>query len=161
ERLEGRSHHHRLAARHAALGAARVVGAADESVATLLEVDLVVHLRAGTARGREAEADLDPLGGLHPQERVGEAAIELAVALRVSRWLYLSTPARSAWPGRGRVTARFGSRSSRRGDIFFSQLRQSRFSIQRVIGEPSDSPQRTPERISTWSCSIFMRPPRP
>src|ERR1700675_4381437 len=55
------------------------------------------------------------------------AAVSRALArsrmLRTSRWLYLRAPARSACPGRGRVTARLGSRSSARGDIFFFQFR--------------------------------------
>jgi len=46
-------------------------------------------------------------------------------------------------------------------DIVDFQFSQSRFAIWSVMGPPSVDPHRTPERMWTWSRSIFMRPPRP
>jgi len=51
-----------------------------------------------------------------------------------------------AWPSERRLSSCF---------------RWSRFAIASAMGEPRVSPPRTPERISTRSCSIFMRAPRP
>src|SRR5207247_3880145 len=84
ERLEGGAHHHRLPARHAALGAARVVGAALEAARALVEVDLAVHLRAGTARGLDPGADPAPLVRPHAPGRPRQAPVELAIPLRVA-----------------------------------------------------------------------------
>src|SRR5439155_1509292 len=55
-----------------------------------------------------------------------------------------------AAPGSGAPTA-----------IVDFQFSQSRLAIWSVIGLPSVEPHRTPERMRTWSRSIFMRPPRP
>src|SRR5207245_2719335 len=71
-------------ARHAALGAAGVVRPAHEAVRDLVEVDLVVHHRAGAPSGLEAEAHFHALRGLHAHERVREPAVELPVPLRMA-----------------------------------------------------------------------------
>ena len=106
---------------------------------------------------------------LHTPPTATRIAVSRAEArsrtLRRSRWSYLRPPARSAWPGRGRVMGgRSGaSRSGRRVRRPWSscQFSQSRFSIRRLMGLPSVLPCRTPPRIRTASFSIFMRPPRP
>jgi hypothetical protein len=92
------------------------------------------------------------------------AAVSLALARsrigRTSSKPYLTTPARSAWPGRRRVT--FSNSASVSSTAILScQFTQSLFSMSSAIGLPSVRPWRTPERISAWSCSIFWRRPRP
>ncbi len=79
---------------------------------------------------------------------------------------YLSAPARSAWPGRGRVTgARFAPVASAGTSgptcIVCCQFFQSRLRISMATGLPSVWPFRTPLRISAVSVSICMRRPRP
>src|SRR5437879_4243646 len=83
QRLEGRPDHEGRAARHTPFGAPGVVGSPFEA-GPLVEVDLVVHGRSAPSCALEAEADLDPLGGLHAHERVREPAVELAVPLGVA-----------------------------------------------------------------------------
>ena len=82
---------------------------------------------------------------------------------RASTRSYLSTPTRSAWPGRGRVTRRRRSSpgSAASCAMMSSQLPQSRLGISIATGLPSVSPARTPESHSMWSRSIFIRAPRP
>jgi hypothetical protein len=91
-------------------------------------------------------------------------AVSLALARsRMSRRSYrscFSPPARSAWPGRGRVSAS-GVDGRGAGDIRSSQLPWSRLVIDIAMGEPRVSPPRTPPTNSTRSVSIFIRPPRP
>ena len=80
----------------------------------------------------------------------------------MSRWPYFIAPARSAWPGLGRVTCFTAvPGSGAPTDIVAFQFSQSRLAITRVIGLPSVTPQRTPALMCAWSRSIFMRPPRP
>ncbi len=84
--------------------------------------------------------------------------------LRRSRWSYLRPPARSAWPGLGRVIggrSAFSSAAAASGAMVTFQFSQSRFWIRRLMGLPSVFPWRTPPRICTASFSIFIRPPRP
>ncbi|MEI2711298.1 MAG: hypothetical protein V9E96_20145 [Chitinophagaceae bacterium] len=92
------------------------------------------------------------------------AAVSRALArsstFRTSSNPYFSAPGRSAWPGRIRVT-RSISVSTGSTAIFSVQFTQSRFWIQSASGEPSVNPCRTPDMISAWSDSIFIRPPRP
>ena len=89
-------------------------------------------------------------------------ALERSRTFLMSWWPYFMAPARSAWPGRGRVTC-FCAAPGSGGPtaIVDFQFSQSRLAIWSVIGLPSVEPQRTPERMRTWSRSIFMRPPRP
>ena len=98
------------------------------------------------------------------------AAVSRALARsstsRMSVRSYLMAPARSACPGRGRVTtgrsvpeAPAGASSS--ACIVCCQFSQSLLRISSEIGEPSVSPARTPDRISALSDSIAMRRPRP
>ena len=89
-------------------------------------------------------------------------ALERSSTLRMSRWPYFMAPARSACPGRGRVTALAGAPAggSPTAMVVF-QFSQSRFWMDSVMGLPSVTPQRNPEEMWAWSRSIFMRPPRP
>ena len=92
------------------------------------------------------------------------AAVSRALARsrigRTSSKSYFIVPARSAWPGRSRVTFST-SPSIGSTDIASVQFTQSRFWIESAIGLPSVRPWRTPEMISARSCSIFWRRPRP
>ena len=79
---------------------------------------------------------------------------------------YFSPPARSACPGRGRVTAARrapGSDSSGSAStlIVWRQFSQSLLRIWSAIGLPSVRPRRTPDRISARSRSMAIRRPRP
>ena len=76
---------------------------------------------------------------------------------------YLSIPARSAWPGRGRVigstwTSSPGAHTAMRSA---SQLTKSLLGISSVSGLPMVRPWRRPDFTIARSVSIFMRPPRP
>ena len=105
---------------------------------------------------------------LHTPPTATRIAVSRAEArsrtLRRSRWSYLRPPARSAWPGRGRV---MGGRCGAPWTVgtptamVSCQFSQSRFSTRRLMGLPSVLPCRTPPRIRTASFSIFIRPPRP
>ena len=87
-------------------------------------------------------------------------ALERSRIGRISSNPYLVTPARSACPGRGRVS---GCISCSGGETLITsfQFSQSRFQINKVIGLPIVSPWRTPDRISALSCSILIRGLRP
>ena len=65
---------------------------------------------------------------------------------------HLMLPARSACPGRGRVTG---------GVLAASSRRLSLLGTSSATGEPSVTPARTPVRTRTTSVSIRWRPPRP
>src|SRR5207237_1256421 len=80
--------------------------------------------------------------------------------LRTSSWPYLSAPARSAWPGRSRVTG-LGAKPSFDAVISAVQLAWSLFSSTSVTGLPMVKPPRTPLTMRAKSVSIFWRPPRP
>ncbi len=94
---------------------------------------------------------------------------------RTSLKPYFRAPARSACPGRSRVTgcARLLPSAARPASspawvavsgstcITRVQFSQSRFRIRSRIGEPIVSPCRIPARISARSCSIAWRAPRP
>ena len=113
---------------------------------------------------------------LEPGPAATLAAVSLALArskmfLR-SSWVYFIPPAKSAWPVLGIVT--FPSLPRRLssaiwavsspgswGSITFCHLSQSLLGIRRAMGLPRLTPARTPERIVTWSRSIFILPPRP
>src|SRR4051812_3231555 len=92
------------------------------------------------------------------------AAVSRALArsstLRTSVKPNFCTPARSAWPGRGRCTSGT-SASTGHGFIRSSQLAKSRLATCSATGPPSVRPWRTPPVTSARSRSIFMRPPRP
>jgi len=92
------------------------------------------------------------------------AAVSLALArsrtLRTSVWPNFSAPGRSAWPGRT-VSSASTSAPSPSCAIFPRQFSQSRFRSSIATGPPSVFPKRMPERISTRSFSISIRPPRP
>ena len=79
---------------------------------------------------------------------------------RTSVWPYLSAPARSACPGRSRVTG-LGAKPSVEAVISAVQFAWSLFSSTRVTGLPMVNPPRTPLAIRAKSVSIFCRPPRP
>jgi len=79
---------------------------------------------------------------------------------RTSSKPYLITPAMSAWPGRRRVTLRTSS-STGFSSMMVVQLGLSALRTSSEIGEPMLRPWRTPDRISTVSVSICIRPPRP
>ena len=77
-------------------------------------------------------------------------ALERSSTLRMSRWPYFMAPARSACPGRGRVTSFFAVPASGTATpIVAFQFSQSRLAMLSVIGEPRVAPQRTPDR--TWT----------
>ena len=101
---------------------------------------------------------------LHTAPTATRAAVSRALArsstLRTSSKSYFTMPARSAWPGRRRVTF-WISLSIGSIDICSVQFTQSRFWIDSAIGLPSVLPWRTPDMISARSCSIFWRRPRP
>ena len=80
---------------------------------------------------------------------------------RKSRRSYFSPPARSAWPGRGRVTRRLTGPSASSIAITSVQFCQSRFCTTRETGPPMVVPWRTPPRISIVSVSICILRPRP
>src|SRR4051794_1565569 len=86
---------------------------------------------------------------------------------RASSKSYFCMPTRSAWPGRGRVRAAFrasassSASSTGSADITFSHLGHSVLPTRIAIGLPSVSPCRRPPMMSTWSCSNFIRAPRP
>ena len=92
------------------------------------------------------------------------AAVSRALArsstLRTSVWSNLRTPARSAWPGRGRCTSST-SASTGHGLMRSAQFAWSRFSIRSATGLPSVRPWRIPAQTVARSDSIFIRPPRP
>src|SRR5260370_1075867 len=79
---------------------------------------------------------------------------------RTSVWPYLSAPARSAWPGRSRVTG-LGAKPSVDAVISAVQFAWSLFSSTKVTGLPMVNPPRTPLAMRAKSVSIFCRPPRP
>ena len=98
------------------------------------------------------------------------AAVSRALArsstLRMSSWPYFTTPARSAWPGRGRVTAGRSVPEASAGwsgstCIVRCQFSQSLFGISNAIGAPVVTPWRMPLNASARSDSIAMRRPRP
>ena len=103
--------------------------------------------------------------------RATRAAVSRAEARsrrgRASSKPYFCMPVRSAWPGRGRVSAALRARpsSSSAGTgsaaITFSHLGHSVLPTWIATGEPRVRPWRTPPRIVTASCSNFMRAPRP
>ena len=80
---------------------------------------------------------------------------------RASRRPYLSVPARSAWPGRGRVRVRSAGPSWGSTAMVSAQARWSALRTRRPMGLPKVSPRRTPERISTRSVSMRWRAPLP
>ena len=92
------------------------------------------------------------------------AAVSRALArsstLRMSSWPYFTTPARSAWPGRGRVTGgAIGARRRRPASpaptyIVRCQFSQSLFGISSAIGAPVVRPWRMPLSGSARSDSI-------
>ena len=92
------------------------------------------------------------------------AAVSRALARsrtsRASPRPYLSIPARSAWPGRTRVTG-LRVKPAAVTCIGPRQFSQSRLTITRATGEPRVRPPRTPATISARSCSICWRLPRP
>ena len=99
------------------------------------------------------------------------AAVSRALARsstgRASSWPYFCIPARSAWPGRGRVSGALRARFSRSsagtgsGDITVSHFGHSVLATRIATGPPSVRPCRVPPVISTSSCSNFIRAPRP
>src|SRR5919201_879498 len=84
---------------------------------------------------------------------------------RTSTSPYFCTPARSAWPGRGRVTGFVpfpdGSPSGGQGLIPHSQFAWSRLRTTSASGVPSVRPWRRPASTSTVSDSIRCRGLRP
>ena len=86
---------------------------------------------------------------------------------RASSKSYFCMPARSAWPGRGRVRAALRawpsstSASTGSADITVSHFGHSVLPIVIATGPPWLRPCRTPPVIVTASCSNFMRAPRP
>ena len=120
-----------------------------------------------------------PRNARHTAPAATRAAVSRAEARsstgRASLKPYFTAPARSAWPGRSRVTgcarrlpsaARMASSSDWAAEsgstcITRVQFSQSRFRTRSRIGEPIVSPCRTPARISARSCSIVCRAPRP
>src|SRR6266508_14581 len=102
---------------------------------------------------------------LHGHPAATRAAVSLALArsktFRTSSNPYFMTPARSAWPGRGRVSLSPGSVSPSTAirSRYFSS--HSAFSIVMAMGLPRVRPCRTPDRISNRSPSSFCRPLRP
>jgi hypothetical protein len=86
---------------------------------------------------------------------------------RASSKPYFCMPARSACPGRGRVSGAFrasaasSSASTGSAAITCSHLGHSVLPTMTATGEPSDRPCRTPPRNVTSSCSNFIRAPRP
>ncbi len=99
------------------------------------------------------------------------AAVSRALARsrmgRASSKPYFCMPARSAWPGRGRVSGAFRARpSSRAGstgsaDITVSHLGHSVLPMPTATGPPWVSPCRMPPMMLTASASNFIRAPRP
>ncbi len=93
------------------------------------------------------------------------AAVSRALArsstLRTSSKPYFSAPARSACPGRTRVTFFWMKSPPASTCIGLRQFSQSLLGITMVSGDPSVRPPRTP--LTTWaaSCSMSCRPPRP
>ena len=80
---------------------------------------------------------------------------------RRSRRSYFKPPARSACPGRGRVTWRLTGPSASSMAITSVQFFQSWFRTTRDTGPPMVLPWRTPPRISIVSVSICILRPRP
>ena len=86
---------------------------------------------------------------------------------RASSKSYFCMPTRSACPGRGRVSAALrasassSASSTGSADITFSHFGHSVLPTRIASGLPSDSPCRIPPMMSTWSCSNFIRAPRP
>ena len=86
---------------------------------------------------------------------------------RASGKAYFCIPARSAWPGLGRVSGALRAWAASRpastspGAITVSHLGHSVFPIMMAIGEPRVSPCRNPPSRVTESSSNFMRAPRP
>ncbi len=86
---------------------------------------------------------------------------------RASSKPYFCMPARSAWPGRGRVNGALRARPARTSGSTGSlamitfHLGHSVLATWTAIGPPIVNPCRTPPRIVTTSCSNFIRAPRP
>ena len=80
---------------------------------------------------------------------------------RASATSYFCMPARSAWPGRGVVSAWVVAPGA--GDIssFHLPVAHSLLAMRMASGEPSVRPWRTPPSRVTSSCSKRMRGPRP
>ncbi|CAM5702931.1 hypothetical protein SALBM135S_00982 [Streptomyces alboniger] len=80
---------------------------------------------------------------------------------------YFCMPARSAWPGRGRVSGALraivasSSGSTGSADMTFSHLGHSVLPTMIATGPPMVRPCRTPPRKVTSSFSNFIRAPRP
>jgi len=99
------------------------------------------------------------------------AAVSRALARsrigRASVCPYFCMPARSAWPGRGRVSgalrawAASSSGSTGSAAITVRHLGHSELPIRIATGLPSVTPCRTPPTISISSCSNDIRAPRP
>ena len=98
------------------------------------------------------------------------AAVSRALARsstsRISSWPYFTTPARSACPGRGRVTAGRSAPDASAGCsgseyIVRCQFSQSLFGMKSAMGAPVDTPWRMPLSASARSDSMAIRRPRP
>ena len=146
------SAHDRSLARARRLSSAR--GSSPSSTVT----DPIATTRAKTSMP-SAPSSLRHTAPTAVRDAVSRALARSSTSRRSCRSCF-RPPARSAWPGRGRVSASGGEG---RGPVPMrsSQLWWSRFVIDIAIGEPSVSPPRTPPTSSTRSVSIFMRPPRP
>src|SRR5207245_1154109 len=176
-RAEGRERLHRgpdddrLAVRHSALQAAGVVRLA-LAPARGVEADLGVdgrlracssHVTSRSAAMRTPPISVTWLRIVTPNSAsnrlatpatatraVVSRALERSRTLRMSRWPYFMAPARSAWPGRGRVTCFCAAPGSGAPTAIVDfQFSQSRLAMWSVIGLPSVEPHRTPERMRT------------
>ena len=86
---------------------------------------------------------------------------------RASSKSYFCMPTRSAWPGRGRVSAALrasassSASSTGSADMTFSHFGHSVLPMRIATGLPRVRPCRRPPMTSTSSCSNFIRAPRP
>src|SRR5207245_2432507 len=115
-------------------------------------------------------------------EGAGQSSVELAVPLDVGAQAHgaaegnhLEDPAQRIAGSLGLVyrldhaPLRLGVRAADFGGLGAApqlfprdfQGAQSRFWMVSVMGLPRVRPPRTPEEMWAWSCSIFIRPPRP
>ena len=185
-RAEARRHAVRAHLEHAAEALVGLAGAVDlghhRRARVVVEaphgrsVDALEVLRPARARRREPRRRRCAPRGCGRSRRASRrktlasapaatrAAVSRALArsstLRTSVWSNLSTPARSAWPGRGRCTSSI-SASTGHGLMRSAQFAWSRFSIRSATGLPSVRPWRMPAQTVARSDSIFIRPPRP
>ncbi len=146
-----------MRARSAGSGTGVPSGTATEPSATTCETISTPRACASSFRATSPSATRAAVSRALARSRMG----------RASACPNFCMPARSAWPGRGRVSGALracsssSSRETGSGDMTVSHLGHSVLPTRMATGPPSVTPCRTPPVSSTSSCSNFIRAPRP